>query len=287
MWNMDTETGRKAEMVSAVAAAFSKSAATYDDDESKNRVARWTRAENLSYLRATFRPGEDLLELGCGTGTEALQLARAGSHIVATDAAPSMIRELHQKLAQGTNQDIADRIMTYVLPASQVNSLEKEIGIGGFDGAFSSFGPLNCEPDLAPVASALGRLVRPGGKVVISLLGRFCLWETAWYLAHGKPAKAIRRWGGQAEATVRGEWQAERIKVYYWSADHVERTFSDDFKLTDRSALPWILPPQYLSGIFRRRSRLFRMLAGAEKRTARYWPANVLGDHIRFTFVRK
>jgi SAM-dependent methyltransferase len=287
MWIMYTEAGHLTEAVRATTAAFSNSAATYDYDESKNRVARWTRAENLSYLRAIYRPSENLLELGCGTGTEALQLARAGSHIVATDAAPGMISKLQQKLAQGTNQDIADHIMTYVLPASEVNSLEKEIGIGGFDGAFSSFGPLNCEPDLAPVASALGRLVRPGGKVVISLLGRFCLWETAWYLAHGKPAKAIRRWGGQAEATVRGEWQAERIKVYYWSADHVERTFSDDFKLTDRSALPWMLPPQYLSGIFRGRSRLFRMLAAAEKRTARYWPANVLGDHIRFTFVRK
>ena len=284
---METETGRNAEVVNAVAAAFSKSAATYDEDESKNRVARWTRAENLSHLRATFRPGETLLELGCGTGTEALHLARAGSSVVATDAAPGMIKELHEKLAQGTNQDIADRITAYVLPAYEVGRLEKEFGPGGFDGAYSSFGPLNCEPDLSHVAAALGRLVRPGGKLVMSLLGRYCLWETAWYLAHGQAGKATRRWGGRAEATVRGEWQDERIDVYYWSTDHVERTFSEDFRLLDRTALPWILPPQYLSDIFRGRSRLFRMLAAAEKRTARYWPANVMGDHIRFTFVRK
>ena len=158
---LDTHTGHKAELVSAAAAAFSKSAATYDDDESKNRVARWTRTENLSYLRQTFGIGGVLLELGCGTGTEALHLARAGSRIVATDAAPGMIGELRDKLNHGTNQHNADCITTYVMPSGQVGRLVKEFGPGGFDGAFSSFGPLNCERDLAPVALALGRFAAP------------------------------------------------------------------------------------------------------------------------------
>ena len=273
--------------VSATAQAFSKSAQSYDADEQGNRVARWTRAQNLAYLYSTFRPSQLILDVGCGTGTEAISLAKGGLHIVATDSAPGMISQLQAKAAVLGAGETRERIMALVLPAAHLGELTRQYGHSSFDGAYSSFGPLNCEPELATVSSALGGLIRPGGKVVISVLGRFCVWETAWYLLHGELRQAFRRWGGRAEATVRGAWQDERISVFYWSADHVERSFAADFTLVQRTALPWILPPQYLSGIFKSRMRLFRLLTAVENRTANYWPANVIGDHIRFTFMRK
>src|SRR6188508_1027846 len=71
-------------------AAFDAAAASYDADTLTNPVMRWLRRENLRNLRRCFRPRDRLLEIGCGSGAEALALARFGARILATDASPRM-----------------------------------------------------------------------------------------------------------------------------------------------------------------------------------------------------
>lgn len=266
---------------------FSRYAPFYDADEKRNPVALWTRTQNLKHLHSTFVPGDLLLEIGCGTGTEALSLAHRGMLVVATDAAPGMIEQVQAKLAAVKDAEVRKRVTPIVLPAACVDDLLAQFGRGSFDGAYSSFGPLNCEPDLTPVVRGLAELVRPGGKVVLSFLGRYCLWETGWYLLHGDLRSAFRRWGGYAKATVRAGWGTDRVPVFYWSSAELAQSFDADFSMVGRMALPWILPPQYLAGIFRGRRRLFKSLAAIELKTAHLWPANVIGDHIRLTLVRK
>ena len=155
-----------------------------------------------------------------------------------------------------------------------------------FAGAYSSFGPLNCEPALAPVVTALAALVRPGGRVVISLINRYCLWETAWYLKAGQPRPAFRRWGGQSVATVRAAWQDERIPIFYWTPGAVDRAFRPAFRVTRRLGLPWLLPPQYLDGLVARAPGLFRRLARLDRRFAHFWPCYAVGDHFLLEFIR-
>ena len=266
---------------------FSRYAPFYDADEKRNPVALWTRRHNLKHLHSTFMSGDLLLEIGCGTGTEALSLAHQGMRVIATDAAFGMIEQLRAKLAVVEDTEVRKRIVPLVLPADRISNLLEEYGPGSFDGAYSSFGPLNCEPELTQVSRGIADLIRPGGKVILSFLGRYCLWETGWYLLHGNLRSAFRRWGGHARATVRAGWRTDRVSVFYWSSARLAQFFDSDFSIVSRTALPWILPPQYLAGIFKRRKRLFNMLAAIELRTANLWPANVTGDHIRFTLVRK
>jgi len=266
---------------------FSRYAPFYDADEKRNPVALWTRTLNLTHLHETFMPGDLLLEIGCGTGTEALSLAYRGMRVVATDAASGMIEQVRAKLANVEDADVRKRVTPIVLPAACIDELLQQYGRASFDGAYSSFGPLNCEPDLMRVSRGLADLVRPGRKVVLSFLGRYCLWETSWYLLHGDLRSAFRRWSGHAKATVRAGWHTDRISVFYWSSAELERYLNADFSLVGRMALPWILPPQYLAGIFKGRRRLFKSLATVELRTAHLWPANIIGDHIRLTLVRK
>src|SRR6185437_3082907 len=104
---------------------------------------------------------------------------------------------------------------TQVLAAEQIGMLWPS----QFDGAISNFGALNCVTDAAMVARSLGRLVKPGGAVAVCIIGRFCLWETGYYLLHGKFGKAFRRMPGRA-----GE-------IAYPSVRELRKTFSRDFKL--------------------------------------------------------
>ena len=270
------------------AEAFSRYAPDYDREQQANLLARWTRARSKRILARSFRPGDRVLEIGCGTGEEALYLASRGVSVVATDASAGMIEAVRTKLAAlGVGDPRAIRVSARVLAAREIGQLVGEFGSGSFSGAYSSFGPLNCEADLRPVASALAELVRPGGKVVISLLNRFCAWETLWHMAKLQPRTAFRRWGGRAQATVREAWGDQKIPVYYWTPSTIDRLFIPHFSTVRRSALTWALPPPDLEGLVKHRPRLLRLLAYIEVRLASRWPFNAIGDHIVLEMVRR
>lgn len=242
----------------------------------------------MQVLARTFGPGDKVLEIGCGTGTEALYLASRGVEVLATDAAEGMIEVVRGKLATFDADDRRARnVTTRVLPARKIGQLTDEFGSSSFSGAYSSFGPLNCEADLRPIASALANLVQPGGRVVISLLNRFCAWETFWHLAKLQPHDAFRRWGGRAQATVRASWGDQRIPVYYWTPGAVERIFRPHFLTVCRMALTWALPPPYLSRLVERRPSLFRLLERLERSLASHRLFSSIGDHYLLVMVRK
>jgi ubiquinone/menaquinone biosynthesis C-methylase UbiE len=286
---MTTQTSpeRPTSAENAIHAAFSRYAPEYDEDHASNPIARWTRRRNLAILNAAFASGSHVLEIGCGTGTEAIHLARRGVRVLATDAAPGMVDVVRSKLEpSGAAHDVAHLVQAQVLSASRLGRLVQDRA-RRFDGAYSSFGPLSCEPDLQGVLDDLARLVRPGGRVVISLLTRFCLWETAWYLLHGDQATALRRWGGRAQATVRDQWRELRVPVHYWGARDVRAMALRHFKVESQMALPWLVPPQYLGGLVRRFPRLFRLAARVDRRLAHLWPFYALGDHYVIVLVRR
>ncbi len=270
----------------ASAIAFSLTAPIYDAGQRGNKVARWSRRRSLNVLRRTFKRGERVIEIGCGTGDEAIYLAKRGIEVTATDAAEGMLgvlRGKREKLAL----DVRQRISIIEIPASKIGGLLPLYGSNSLDGAYSSFGPLNCEADLAPVVQSLATLVKPGGRVVLSFINRYCAWETIWYLATRQPRKAFRRWSGYTLATVHGDWQETRIPVYYWTPGQIRRAFSPDFCVTRQMALPWLFPPQYLNGLFAGRARLFRLLERVERLFAPTWPFYNLGDHFLVELVRQ
>src|SRR5439155_19234135 len=124
-----------------------------------------------------------------------------------------------------------------VLPADQLGVLLEEHGAASFDGAYSSLGPLNCTSDLAAVAQTVAMLIKPGGKLAISILNKYCLWETAWYLANLKPRVAFRRWSGHAQGTALPGGAS--MPVYYWPVAEVDSISKPYFYIDSRRALPW------------------------------------------------
>src|SRR6202012_1280011 len=96
--------------------------------------------------------------------------------VTATDWAPRMIQRTASRAQQS---GLAERVRSIATGAHELQRLEED---GAYDGAYSNLGPLNCVPDLQHVAHETARLLRPGGQLVFTVIGRLCPWEIAHYL---------------------------------------------------------------------------------------------------------
>jgi SAM-dependent methyltransferase len=262
-------------------AGFDDSSRDYDREAEANPAMSYMRAISLQTLRASFAPGQRVLELGCGTGEEAVALGRTGVRVLATDLSAEMLVVAESKIAAAGLQQV---VQTRRLAAGQVGTLLGEVGAGAFDGAYSSFGPLNGEPDLGAVGRALAGLIRPGGRLVVSVMNRFYPFEALWFLARGRPREAVRRWGGSTMAHVSPSL-AVRVRTWYWSPRAFARAFAG-FRRVSCRALPLLLPPPYAAHLWARFPSWVGRLGRWEEWLAGRRPFCALGDHFLLVLER-
>lgn len=101
-----------------------------------------------------------VLELGCGDGHRAVEIAAAGATVLATDASAVFV-ELASAHASVHAETLGGRLSTAVIDATDPASLAT-IG-GGFDLVVADMVLMNLM-DLTPLARALPRLLSPGGR---------------------------------------------------------------------------------------------------------------------------
>ncbi|MGD8472877.1 MAG: class I SAM-dependent methyltransferase [Anaerolineae bacterium] len=266
-----------------IAQAFDRAAGTYDELYQRNSIMAWMRAESLATLRAGFAPGGHLLELGCGTGEEALALSQLGYQVVATDVSPMMIEKARAK-AQAIR---APGVTWQALPAGQLAELTVDYGLGAFDGAYSSFGALNCEPELGSVAVALFDLLRPGAVLICSVMNRWCMWEMLWALLHMQPRTAFRRLArGWVAAGLAGADGRLAVRTRYYGPRGFVRAMEPYFKQIAVRGLPVFLPPPYLDHLPAQYPDLLARLEALERQFGSRFPFYSLGDHFLVTMVR-
>ena len=230
-------------------------AETYVQDFSGTSIGETRRYAVWRRFAKIFSPGQKLLELNCGTGIDAVHLARQGIQLVACDISSRMIDFARQHAASTNTSELID---FKVLPNEEIGSLEGE---HVFDGAFSNFCGLNCVEDLDAVARDLRRLVRPGGPLLLCMMGRFVPWEIAWFMAQAKPGKALRR-------LRRNDFRSTdpgTVRIQRPSVSEITRIMAPGFKLRRWSGVGIAVPPTYTENRMRHFPRLVRGLAGIDR----------------------
>jgi SAM-dependent methyltransferase len=110
-----------------------------------------------------LRPGHQVLDLGCGYGRHAMELAARGYHVVGLDLSlPLLIRGADEAQRRGLNINFVHGDMRELTFDAQ------------FDGAycvFSTFGYFDDETNKR-VAQNLCRALKPGGRLVLDVLNR-------------------------------------------------------------------------------------------------------------------
>ncbi len=248
---------------------FDVAAETYEARIRSNPLERRARERSLEILCRTFPAGSRLLELGSGPGLETLPLLRAGYGVTAVDAAPRMLARLRAGAQEG---GVSDRLQTQVLRLSKLGDLAP----GEFDGAFSTFGALNCEPDLAPVVAALRTRLPVGAAVVAGTFQPVAPLETLAFLALGRPGRAFNR---LAETVAAEPSSRFTIDWFPRSARAVERAFAPGFHLESAVGLGGLLPPPDFAPRLASAGGLLDVWTKADIRWGSRWPGRWLGDH--------
>ncbi len=115
--------------------AFDSVAADYDGPRGNNDLIQDMRGEMWRWLDAAFAPGSRLVDLGCGTGLDAVRMARLGHHVTATDWSPQMVCRTGDRAHR---ERLADRVQAAAVGAHELQHLA---GDGVYDGAYSNLGP--------------------------------------------------------------------------------------------------------------------------------------------------
>jgi len=181
-------------------------------------------------------PGQDVLDVACGSGTAALVAARRYCNVTGIDYVPSLIeRAQNRSKASGLEADfkVAD---AQNLPFPD----------NSFDVILSVYG-VQFAPDQEKAASEMVRVCRSGGKIGLS--GPIPEgWSGDFFATHAKYAppppsiKSPLRWGsdkGLDELFGRDaeviENKKQTVYQYYLSVDHAVKVFSTWFGPTIRA----------------------------------------------------
>jgi ubiquinone/menaquinone biosynthesis C-methylase UbiE len=261
---------RKSHFLSPSAAAFDTMAASYDADATHVMLAHWLREQVWARLGKLFATGDRVLEIGCGTGEDALWLARRGVYVTATDGSPAMLEVAKRKIQQAKLDSFVE---FRLLDLAAVPTWE--LPIGAYDGAFSNFGALNCVGSWTDLGEMLARVVKRGGHLGFGVMGPVCLWEIGYHLLRGRRKLATRRWQGSANAHLNGL----PFTVYYPTLQHLQRELGTAFTRRALRGIGVFVPPSDLYAAVGSRPRLARLLMKLDSAVSSRWPFTTLGDH--------
>jgi SAM-dependent methyltransferase len=254
--------------------AFDDMAGTYDASFTDTKVGRALREIVWSRLDQVFRPTQRILELGCGTGEDAVRLASRGVRVVATDPSSQMIQVARRKALIGSCQD---RIEFRCLAMEDIGSFaDGEL----FDGVLSNFGAVNCVQDLRALVADVAERLAPGAPLLWVVMGRHAPWEWLWYAMQGRWRKAWRRLrpGGI-------EWRG--LTISYPTPTQMRSLLLPHFVVTRLAPLGVALPPSYASAWLDRLPVAARVLARLERWAQRSSMLASWSDHFIVEAVRQ
>jgi len=240
-------------------AAFNRAADTIETTAVQNPVNAWMRKASRRELLATFPAGAALLEVGCGTGADAVFLAERGYRVAALDISDRMVELARDRVAA---RDLERNVVVW---RGRLCDVETELATSPwfpFDGAYANFS-LAYEDSLRGVAQIVSALVKPAVA-----FARLHFWEV------------LRRFREPRWATIRGS----SLRVHAYTPGEVRRILRGFFAVGSIAGLPVFMPPPDLfHSAF---ERLWKTLELFDDRLADRFPWRSLGESTLFKVQR-
>jgi len=260
------------------AEAFSKQSGIFDQLYAENTIVSYKRQRVRRHVLQYLRRSGTILELNSGTGEDALFFAKMGHHVHATDISEGMQRQLMKKVELSS---MGRMISNERCSFTELQQLQHK---GPYDHIFSNFAGLNCTGELDKVISSFSPLLKPGGRVTLVILPKFCLWEFL-LIFKGKFRTAFRRlWSKNGrKAHVEGTY----FTCWYYNPSYVINRMKDSYEMLSLEGLCTFVPPSYIEGFAEKHPLAYKFLKKAEEKFGKSWPWKYMGDYYIISLVKK
>ncbi|WP_309642717.1 class I SAM-dependent methyltransferase [Flavobacterium sp.] len=257
-------------------ADFDQAAADYDAAFTNTVIGKLQRA--LVYKQLTpllSNKIRNILEINCGTGEDAIWLAKQGFNVTATDISEKMIAIAKAKESQNGIRFIQ----------ADTNDLSVYFPSEKFDLIFSNFGGLNClsEIQMELFFKNAAQLLTEKGKLVLVIMPRNTLWEQGYFLLKGNLKSIFRRKKDSVIANV----DAEKVITYYYNPKETLTLADYYFDLKQQNPIGFFVPPSYLEPFFKNKPRFIALLNALERKITTYRFLAKYADHYLIAFEKK
>ncbi len=240
-------------------------AASYDRGFGLSPTGRLFRFRVAERVMSASPPVARVLDIGCGTGEDAIWLAAQGYGVHGIDESPKMI-----EAATARARELGSSASFECRPAQSLSAEPAR-----FDVVISNFGALNCVP-LATWAALVPALLAPSGRAFVVLMGRRPLPEGV------RRGFASSDRGHAAQVRV----GSSSVNVHYDSVGAVRRALAPSATVSRVEALGCLVPGPGYEGFARRHPILLGVLAMSETLVRRAPFFKGRGDHTLFEIQR-
>ncbi len=252
---------------------FDSISGEYDRHIFGNEVNYLLRERSLALMERVFDRPSHLLEIGCGTGTETLELLKKGHSVLAVDVSSKMLDIVKKK---AKDLGLESNLSIFKANGEEIEKLIPQYGKAVFDGIYSTYGAINCIRNLGNLPGKLHSLLKTDGRLVMGIYNKYCAAEIGGYLFRLKPRSALNR---LKSISPEGESRF-CIDVYSYSVPEITRIFEAHFKLTYREGVPVVILPSNFVRYVRKFNGKLDELKRVDFWLGKRWPFSMLGDHF-------
>jgi SAM-dependent methyltransferase len=230
---------------------FDNIAAAYDAEFTNSKIGLLQRQCVYQFLFPLLNKNTKLLEINCGTGHDAMQLAPKVNSILATDISESMIEVAEEKKKKLNLSNLHFKVL-------DIKDIQNQLS-GKYDLIFSNFGGLNClsKVELIAFTNSIFPFIEQQGKLVLVVMPKKCFIENLWFLL--KRDKRIYR--RDTTIGLQTHINGSEFFTYYYSPSQIKKIFSSTFKVKKIRPIGLFIPPSYLNSFFENKKILLKCLS--------------------------
>jgi len=258
--------------------SFDGAASSYDNEFTNTSIGRKQRDHVWSYLQNYFNQSQkklEILEINCGTGEDAIWMAKQGHQVLATDVSKRMLEESNKKLVIA---DLDKKIKTKLLDLTNTSAFQPE---RKFDFVFSNFGGLNCLSleELSSLSLSLKSWVNDDAKMIFVIMPKHTQLDSWYRLLKFKWTSRKERRSGFTKVNLNGV----DIPCYYHNLEEIKNAFHG-FQVEEYKSIGFL--PSYFESFAKRRPTLFKYLLKYENRKLNNPQSVNQSDHYLITLKK-
>lgn len=244
----------------------------YDDILSNNAFSEILRSIFQKRLLNNLPSESKILDLGCGTGEDALFLASKGFIVTGIDISEKMISIAKSKTLK---KNMKENIIFFC--CDMVQFIEKDTG--NYDGIISNFNAVNYVKDMDSFAKSVSGLLNANGKIIFTVLNKICCSEILYSFI---TLRFSRAW---CALFNRKKYILTELNLYFPCS--FRKYFEKYFTIKKITGVGIIIPPHNLVGLYKRLSFAIPFLLKCEKLIVSLFPFYFLSDHYIIEMQKK